>query len=88
MTAKNKQATMMTSNKDWKANMDGNSDSIQQKLVDQMISEKNAMAEEIRQLRLDLQNSRDYAFRLEMQNAQLKVSAENLADSVERYLRR
>lgn len=79
---------MMTSNKDWKANMDGNSDSIQQKLVDQMISEKNAMAEEIRQLRLDLQNSRDYAFRLEMQNAQLKVSAENLADSVERYLRR
>ncbi len=46
------------------------------------------MAEEIRQLRLDLQNSRDYAFRFELQNAQLKVSAEKLADSVERYLRR
>lgn len=79
---------MMTSNKDWKANMDGNSDSIQQKLVDQMISEKNAMAEEIRQLRLDLQNSRDYAFRLELQNEQLKASAMKLADTVERYLRR
>ena len=68
--------------------MSENNDALQQKLIDQIISDKNAMAEEIRQLRKDLQNSRDYACRLEVQLEQIKASAGKLADTVERYLAR